>query len=373
MSYAPLSGSVAEDGTLLSGNDDPQAQTQIDADAAFARELQNAESGNSRLGRNNGALNILNNQIGRPRQPATANAGGDETPTDARVAEATQGFRDPANARFTLTVITLVNVPQIIAAGVVLHANWSDAVCDKPLREWAFFSAFRMACLVFVSAAIYVGRYFGRYPALNLMRPLHQQIGPLLHKSKYCLDMLGLLWFVVGNLWVFSSRTCLAASAPIYRLCLSMVLISHAMIFLPCLIVVMVLPFLCLCFPCIIRMLARWRDPMRGKGATAAAIDKLETVSFTEENNEKQADDGEDTDNGKCCAICLSDFEDGDKLRVMPCSHRFHKSCVDEWLRVNASCPSCRCDISGNQPSTESPQPAVAMPGGDAASVADSV
>lgn len=100
-------------------------------------------------------------------------------------------------------------------------------------------------------------------------------------------------------------------------------------------------------------MLARWRDPMRGKGATDKDINKLETVSFSEES-EGNLNDEAATDNGRCCAICLSDFEEGDKLRVMRCSHRFHKSCVDEWLRVNASCPSCRMDISGAAPSPPS-------------------
>jgi len=107
---------------------------------------------------------------------------------------------------------------------------------------------------------------------------------------------------------------------------------------------------------------------MRGKGATAAAINKLETVSFSEDNGSGPNDDGDGeggegeghADNAKCCAICLSDFEGGDKLRVMPCSHRFHKDCVDEWLKVNASCPSCRCDISGAAPAPEGSTPAPA-------------
>jgi hypothetical protein len=32
------------------------------------------------------------------------------------------------------------------------------------------------------------------------------------------------------------------------------------------------------------------------------------------------------------CAICLSDFVKGDKVRVLPCQHIFHLSEVDEWL-----------------------------------------
>ncbi|RRT69261.1 hypothetical protein B296_00005666 [Ensete ventricosum] len=43
------------------------------------------------------------------------------------------------------------------------------------------------------------------------------------------------------------------------------------------------------------------------------------------------------------CAICLTEFADGDDVRVLPqCGHGFHACCVDTWLRSHSSCPSCR-------------------------------
>lgn len=32
------------------------------------------------------------------------------------------------------------------------------------------------------------------------------------------------------------------------------------------------------------------------------------------------------------CAICLSEFAKGDRVRVLPCQHIFHLAEVDEWL-----------------------------------------
>ena len=32
-------------------------------------------------------------------------------------------------------------------------------------------------------------------------------------------------------------------------------------------------------------------------------------------------------------------------MRLLPCKHRFHPPCVDEWLRNNGTCPNCRFDV----------------------------
>lgn len=43
------------------------------------------------------------------------------------------------------------------------------------------------------------------------------------------------------------------------------------------------------------------------------------------------------------CAICLTEFTNGDEIRVLPqCGHGFHVNCIDMWLGSHSSCPSCR-------------------------------
>jgi len=42
------------------------------------------------------------------------------------------------------------------------------------------------------------------------------------------------------------------------------------------------------------------------------------------------------------CIVCLCDFEDGERIRRLPCNHVFHTVCVDEWLGRDAHCPLCR-------------------------------
>ncbi|XP_047323609.1 RING-H2 finger protein ATL20-like [Impatiens glandulifera] len=47
--------------------------------------------------------------------------------------------------------------------------------------------------------------------------------------------------------------------------------------------------------------------------------------------------------NDNICPICLSEYHPKETLRTLPdCTHCFHADCVDEWLRLNASCPVCR-------------------------------
>jgi len=52
-----------------------------------------------------------------------------------------------------------------------------------------------------------------------------------------------------------------------------------------------------------------------------------------------------DVKEDKCCAICLCDFELGERVKTLPCSHYFHVQCIGEWLRVNKICPVDRKNI----------------------------
>ncbi|KAL3622045.1 hypothetical protein CASFOL_034241 [Castilleja foliolosa] len=50
------------------------------------------------------------------------------------------------------------------------------------------------------------------------------------------------------------------------------------------------------------------------------------------------------------CPICLGEFLDGEKIRVLPkCHHCFHVKCVDIWLASHSSCPTCRQSVVEEQ------------------------
>lgn len=71
--------------------------------------------------------------------------------------------------------------------------------------------------------------------------------------------------------------------------------------------------------------------------------------TIEEESNNDQE---QDYHNEKC-VICLEQFKDGDRLRVLPCEHRFHTSCIDKWLSGSYSyenCFTCLCPTCKKEP-----------------------
>ncbi|CAO2594545.1 E3 ubiquitin-protein ligase RNF6, partial [Lemmus lemmus] len=73
-------------------------------------------------------------------------------------------------------------------------------------------------------------------------------------------------------------------------------------------------------------------DPVRG--LTKEQIDNLSTRSYQQT--------GVDSELGKVCSVCISDYVAGNKLRQLPCLHEFHIYCIDRWLSENCTCPVCR-------------------------------
>jgi hypothetical protein len=51
------------------------------------------------------------------------------------------------------------------------------------------------------------------------------------------------------------------------------------------------------------------------------------------------------------CVTCLEQPNEGDQWRVLPCQHKFHPECIDDWLKTNFTCPICRKNVSENNKS----------------------
>ncbi|KAJ3704924.1 hypothetical protein LUZ61_008629 [Rhynchospora tenuis] len=77
------------------------------------------------------------------------------------------------------------------------------------------------------------------------------------------------------------------------------------------------------------------------KGLDPAIVDSFPTMVYSEVKEHKMGKGALE------CAVCLSEFEDDEKLKLLPkCSHVFHPDCIDAWLVGHATCPVCRYNLT---------------------------
>lgn len=168
-------------------------------------------------------------------------------------------LNEVSSSRATLYIIFSVNIPQIIATIIVLSMHWHDHdVCDAShsirWKWWAIFSALRMFSYSFVVLFMDLFR-----PWLQERRDYADRVKSL----RNTIDAFGLIWFVVGNMWLFGDDddSCQHPErSPIFNLCVSMLIINYIQICLPCILAILLIPVFCFCMPCLIRILARMQD-----------------------------------------------------------------------------------------------------------------
>jgi len=82
------------------------------------------------------------------------------------------------------------------------------------------------------------------------------------------------------------------------------------------------------------------KDRMERKLSCQAkrALAIIPTIGITQE-------EGDEDGNMDTCAVCIETYRIGETVRILPCNHRFHKNCIDQWLLARRTCPMCKMDI----------------------------
>jgi len=84
------------------------------------------------------------------------------------------------------------------------------------------------------------------------------------------------------------------------------------------------------------------------RGMRTEELENLPTTTYYEPKTTGKGKNkaNEESDNKKNCVICLNDFQSGDQVRTLPCTHNFHKDCIDGWLSQKGCCPICRRNLT---------------------------
>lgn len=86
-------------------------------------------------------------------------------------------------------------------------------------------------------------------------------------------------------------------------------------------------------------------QPARRRGLSSSQLEAFPVVEYTPQGEGSSEEGGREQET--TCCICLCDYDEGELLRALPCSHLFHIHCIDTWLGSNMVCPMCKADLSG--------------------------
>ncbi|CAF1971877.1 unnamed protein product [Rotaria magnacalcarata] len=69
-------------------------------------------------------------------------------------------------------------------------------------------------------------------------------------------------------------------------------------------------------------------------GLSGNDIERLPTMTYRKTSKSSSTDEK--------CAICLSEYKNGETVKRLRCKHFFHPNCIDPWLKTSTQCPICR-------------------------------
>ncbi|KAK1350264.1 Ring finger domain-containing protein [Hamiltosporidium tvaerminnensis] len=127
-------------------------------------------------------------------------------------------------------------------------------------------------------------------------------------------DAFTLFWYLTGFHWTQECKTCKITNPLLYYT--SVVWIYYGML-------IVVSPLIAIV---ILILLITYIKP------------KLPVIEYK--------DNGEIRKQDANCSICLNDYNTNDKIKVLPCNHHFHQTCIDEWFNVDDICPLCKKPIN---------------------------
>ncbi len=218
--------------------------------------------------------------------------------------------RRPAGPRIARLLVgvglVLRVIPQIVAIAVMLSKYEHADTCNSESHiVWVKLMLARL-CIECVTAVL-VWKY--------AYEPFH----PIFRSLEQFNNLMGLLLTVLIIYGLAKLNEWKSCAGKMYDLNLALIIVYFAGICMPCIMLVVLLPFWLLCPSCLLDFFAPRDEREYAMGVTNNQINNLPEVNYDPNSSQ-----GSNT----ACAICYVDYEPNEKLVKLQCSHQYHKYVV---------------------------------------------
>ncbi|EGR32950.1 ring finger lim domain interacting, partial [Ichthyophthirius multifiliis] len=86
-------------------------------------------------------------------------------------------------------------------------------------------------------------------------------------------------------------------------------------------------------------------DEENQKGLTKEEINSIPCIIYTRRKIRNKQDKNANFSTKTSCSICINDYSEGEYIKILPCSHQFHKNCIDKWFQDNSNCVVCKQNV----------------------------
>jgi len=216
-----------------------------------------------------------------------------------------------------------------VVIGFFLATQWLNCErCDRPLRWWLVVHLLLQSCQIAFRSV-----FFGKIHWAQSLDSVDVRIASLAKtpawRASHRLSLHTFAWLVLGIVWIVNTSDCSECPWLLSMTCLA--------VLQSCARVAFVLLYFKFQFPeGVDGDLDHKVGPIPASAEQIAAI-PVEVVYSPPAVFVAMGLGGE----AATCAVCLSDCCAGDHLRKLPCGHKFHVDCCDQWLQRNKRCPLC--------------------------------
>ncbi|EEQ82780.1 hypothetical protein NCER_100447 [Vairimorpha ceranae BRL01] len=204
--------------------------------------------------------------------------------------------------RFMIISELLIKLTKIISITFVLYLKRNET-CKQPLKVFlgVFLVITIIRCITFLSK----NRTFFSIDNIPEFRD-----NPDLALFSNFIEALVLFWYLIGFHWLQECTNCSTTNPILYYMSALFITLGIAMFILPLLAIIALL------------LLKECVKP------------KFRIIKFNKPDDLP--------DETVTCTICFEQYEPGNEIKFLPCTHHFHCDCVDEWLALKESCPLCK-------------------------------